>query len=61
MQNKVVTLVGALIALAGAVFALQGFGVLTGSQMSNTTTWSVAGPIIVVVGLLLVWWGSRRA
>lgn len=51
---------GAVVAVLGAVFSLQGFGVLKGSAMSNTTTWSVAGPLILVVGLLAVWLGARR-
>jgi len=33
--------------LFGLLFALQGFGMVGGSPMSNTTTWSVLGPIIV--------------
>lgn len=40
--------------LFGLLFTLQGFGAVQGSPMSNTTTWSVLGPIIVVVGLALV-------
>lgn len=51
---------GAIIALAGLVFTLQGIGVLKGSTMSNTTFWSVAGPVIAVVGLVIVRLGARR-
>ena len=50
---------GAVIALAGLVFTLQGVGVLKGSTMSNTTFWSIAGPVIVVVGLVVAWRGVR--
>ena len=32
----------------GVIWALQGFGVLQGSPMSNTTTWSIIGPITAV-------------
>lgn len=45
---------GFIVALFGLIWALQGFGVLQGSPMSNTTTWSVIGPITVVVGLVIV-------
>ena len=38
----------------GAVFFFQGIGVLKGSSMTNTVTWSVLGPIIVIVGAALV-------
>lgn len=41
--------VGLIIALFGVIWALQGFGVLGGSPMSNTTTWSVIGPITALV------------
>lgn len=43
--------VGLIIALFGTIWALQGFGVLGGSPMSNTTTWSVIGPITALFGL----------
>jgi hypothetical protein len=46
-------LVGIVMAMSGTLFALQGFGAVQGSPMSNTTTWSVAGPIIAIVGLIL--------
>ncbi|MGO8938957.1 MAG: hypothetical protein ACLP3C_34195 [Mycobacterium sp.] len=56
----VVTLaVGLLVAAFGLIWALQGFGVLGGSPMSNTTTWSIIGPITVVIGIVIAvfsWW-----
>lgn len=51
--------VGVLVTLAGLLFFLQGIGVVTGSAMSGTTTWSVLGPVIAVAGLLLVLRGAR--
>ncbi|AGP63813.1 MULTISPECIES: hypothetical protein [Mycobacterium] len=45
--------VGLIIALFGVIWALQGFGVLGGSPMSNTTTWSVIGPITALVGIAI--------
>ena len=44
---------GALVALAGVIFTLQGIGALGGSAMSNNTFWAVAGPIIALAGLAL--------
>ena len=38
-------------ALFGLLFTLQGFGAVQGSPMSNTTTWSVLGPIIALIGV----------
>jgi succinate dehydrogenase/fumarate reductase cytochrome b subunit len=52
---------GVFVALAGIVFTLQGFGVIVSdSPMTNTTTWSVLGPLIALVGLLLVIGAGRR-
>ena len=45
--------VGLLVALFGLIWALQGFGVLGGSQMSNTTTWSITGPITALIGIVV--------
>ena len=45
--------VGLIVALFGLIWALQGFGVLGGSPMSNTTTWSVIGPITVLIGIVI--------
>jgi hypothetical protein len=58
---KRVVLVGAgfVLALAGVVFTLQGVGVLGGSVMSGITFWAVAGPVIVVAGLVLAAIGLR--
>ncbi|HEY2266796.1 MAG TPA: hypothetical protein VGI96_29535 [Streptosporangiaceae bacterium] len=58
---KRVVLVGAgfVLALAGVVFTLQGVGVLGGSVMSGITFWAVAGPVIVLAGLVLAAIGLR--
>jgi hypothetical protein len=50
---------GVLVALLGLLFTLQGFGVVSGSSMSNTTTWSILGPIILVIGVALIYRGTR--
>lgn len=60
MRSPALLVVGAVLAAAGLVFTLQGVGVLEGSTMSNTTFWSVAGPVIMLVGLTLVGLGVRR-
>jgi hypothetical protein len=60
-RTFVVTLaVGLLLALFGLIWALQGFGVLGGSPMSNTTTWSVIGPITVVIGIGIAVFSWRK-
>jgi drug/metabolite transporter superfamily protein YnfA len=52
--------IGALLAVAGAVFMLQGLGFLHGSSMTGVTAWAILGPIIAIVGLALVNIGRRR-
>jgi len=60
MIRGLLSAVGALLVIAGTVFALQGFGVLGGSVMSGSNFWAAAGPIIAVVGLVLLVGGLRR-
>jgi hypothetical protein len=59
---KRVLLVGAglLITVAGVIFTLQGVGTLGGSSMSGDTFWALAGPVIALVGLVVVAVGLRR-
>jgi hypothetical protein len=55
----VIGVLGVIVALFGLLFALQGFGVVGGSPMSNTTTWSILGPIIALIGIALAFAGLR--
>jgi hypothetical protein len=50
---------GALVTVAGVVFALQGLGYIGGSSMTGTTLWAVLGPVIAIVGLGMVAAGLR--
>jgi drug/metabolite transporter superfamily protein YnfA len=59
-MRHAVGVVGVLVALFGVLFTLQGFGAVQGSPMSNTTTWSVLGPIIALIGVGLAVAGWRR-
>jgi hypothetical protein len=60
MIRGLLLVVGALLLIAGTVFALQGFGVLGGSVMSGSHFWAAAGPVIAAVGLALLAVGLRR-
>ena len=46
--------VGVVLILVGIVWTLQGLDVLGGSGMSGNSFWAVAGPIVGLVGALLV-------
>ena len=59
MGRVIVFALGVLVALFGLLFALQGFGVVGGSPMSNTTTWSVLGPIIALIGVAIAVGATR--
>jgi hypothetical protein len=60
-RTFVVTLgIGLIIAAFGLIWALQGFGVLGGSPMSNTTTWSIIGPITVLIGIVIAVFSWRK-
>ncbi|WP_156686638.1 hypothetical protein [Mycobacterium sp. Marseille-P9652] len=60
-RTFVITLAaGLIVALFGLIWALQGFGVLQGSPMSNTTTWSVIGPITALVGIAVAVFSWRK-
>ena len=52
--------VGVVVALFGLLWALQGFGVIGGSPMSNTTTWSIIGPIVALIGVAIAVGATRR-
>jgi hypothetical protein len=59
MRKTGLLILGVVVALAGLLFTLQGVGVIKGSAMSDTTFWTVAGPVIIVVGLVLAGLGLR--
>jgi hypothetical protein len=61
MRNPVQVVLGGVVALFGAVFFFQGIGVIHGSSMTGTVTWSVLGPIIFLVGAAVAVRGLRKA
>jgi hypothetical protein len=60
MSRIVGIIAGIVITAAGVLFTLQGLDVLGGSGMSGRTLWAVLGPIIAIVGLVLVVRSARR-
>ncbi|HEV7184917.1 MAG: hypothetical protein ACHP7F_06790 [Actinomycetales bacterium] len=45
---------GVILTGAGLVWTLQGLNVLRGSVMSGSSLWATLGPIVLVVGLVLI-------
>ena len=61
MRRPVLVLVGVLLVLVGAVWTLQGLGYLPGSVMSGVTFWAVVGPVVALLGLVLLVRGLSRS
>ena len=53
-------IIGILVFLMGAVWTLQGLDVLGGSVMGGVTLWAIVGPVVAVVGLVLIGVGLRK-
>jgi len=45
---------GVFLVLSGSIFTLQGLGLLAGSQMTGQTQWAIIGPLIAIIGAILV-------
>jgi hypothetical protein len=56
----IITGIGILILLVGAVWLLQGTGVLPGSVMSGQSFWALMGLIFIVAGAAVGYFGLRR-
>jgi hypothetical protein len=52
--------IGVLAVVAGVVWTLQGLNILGGSAMSGRTIFAVIGPIVALIGLVLVGVGLQR-
>lgn len=55
---------GVILGCVGLVWTLQGLNVLGGSAMSGSALWATVGPIVLLVGLVLIAiaiaWRRRR-
>jgi hypothetical protein len=52
--------IGGIAILAGAVWILQGSGVLPGSFMTGQRMWLIIGIVVAIFGLALAYNGIRR-
>ena len=60
MKSRLLIAAGIVVIIIGALFALQGFGVIKGSAMSNSHTFEVVGPLVALAGLVLAALGLRH-
>ncbi|CAN7299337.1 hypothetical protein [Knoellia sp. LjRoot47] len=59
MSRQVRVILGAVLVVVGAIWTLQGLGVIGGSVMTGVTLWAVIGPVVIVLGLVLALGGRR--
>lgn len=58
-RRVLLLVVGALLIAMGTLWMLQGIGVVGGSVMSGVTMWAIIGPLVAIVGVVLVILGRR--
>jgi hypothetical protein len=59
MAKPLWVVAGVVMVLIGLLWTLQGLDIITGSSMSGTTTWSIIGPIVLLVGAFVMSVGIR--
>jgi len=59
-MKSLTTPLGLVLVLVGLVWTAQGLGWLEGSPMTDETLWAVVGPVVVLIGALVVVLGLRR-
>ena len=57
MKSGLLIGAGALIAVAGIIFTLQGLDYIGGSAMTGVTFWAVVGPLIALAGIAMAAFG----
>jgi hypothetical protein len=60
MRRVVVAGLGALLVLVGAVWTLQGVGILRGSAMTGHARWAILGPVVALAGVVLLQYARER-
>ncbi|HEX4298820.1 MAG TPA: hypothetical protein VHZ56_12430 [Devosia sp.] len=54
------TIVGIILVLLGAVWIGQGSNLIGGSVMSGQSQWLWIGIVVLIVGIVALWWTYRR-
>ena len=60
MSRPVALVLGDILVVIGLIWFFQGIGVLGGSVMSGVVLWAVIGPIVAVLGIVLIVRAQRR-
>ena len=61
MKRSLLTPLGLVMVLLGAVWFAQGVGWLGGSSMTGETRWAVIGPVVAAIGVILAVLGLNAA
>ena len=61
MRGTVLASIGGGLLVVGLIWTMQGLGYLTGSPMTDQVFWSVIGPLVGLVGIVLMVRGLRRS
>ena len=59
-MRTALNVLGALAALVGGIWFLQGINVLPGSFMTGQAKWAVYGGVLLVAAVALLAWANRR-
>ena len=59
MKGWLPMVLGLLALVLGGVWTLQGLNVLSDSTMSGVTAFAIIGPILAIIGLVLIVVGMR--
>ena len=60
MGRQMAVVIGAIMAIFGALWTFQGLGYVGGSFMSDSSTWTVTGSVIAGLGVALIIVGLQR-
>ncbi|WP_446213808.1 hypothetical protein [Micromonospora sp. IBSANI012] len=59
MRGWLTLTLGLLAVVAGAVWTVQGLGYVGGSVMTDQRIWAVVGPVVILIGLVVLWRGLK--
>jgi len=54
------TVVGIILLLLGGLWIAQGSNLMAGSAMSGQSMWLWIGIVVLIVGVVAIWWANRR-
>jgi hypothetical protein len=61
VRGTLLASIGGGLLVVGLIWTLQGLGYLTGSPMTDQVVWAVIGPLVGLVGVVLMVRGLRRS